>query len=197
MNSPWIEIEDIFRSKNCLHALGLNGGATNDEIAALEEHLGLSLPAAFKSFLAIHNGQGNGQGLFFGVAFLSVDAIQQNWNNWVALEQDGLNEELSDSMSSRPEGFIKPLYLNRKWIPITHDYGGNHIGFDFDPDVNGTPGQIIAFGRDEDEKKLKANSFGGFIELLVKQLRTIDWQITQDRWQINSKEHDVHYNDWR
>ena len=73
-----------------------------------------------------------------------------------------MNDDCADMMSSDPPGVVKPVYTNRHWIPLTHDHGGNHVGLDFDPDDEGTPGQVIAYGRDEDEKQLLATSFEAF-----------------------------------
>lgn len=195
MSRFWNEIEKILVEKGCLEAFKLNPGASQEEISALEKHIGLQLPRALRELLAVHNGQDSGFGLFFGLHFLSINGIRTNWDNWCSLEGDGLNEELQDSMSSKPEGFIKPLYLNRKWVPLTHDYGGNHIGIDYDPDMKGTSGQVIAFGRDDDEKKLKARTFEEFLSLFAQQLRSVQWEITANGWQIHAP-YNRHYHDW-
>mgnify|MGYP006198197397 CR=1 FL=1 len=46
-------------------------------------------------------------------------------------------------------GAVDPAYINPRWIPLTHDGSGNHIGLDFDPWPGGRVGQVILFGRDE------------------------------------------------
>lgn len=195
MSRFWQEIETILLEKKCLDAFKLNAGASQDEIASLEKHIGLQLPSALKEFLAVHNGQDQGFGLFFGLQFLSTSGIRTNWDNWLSLENDGLNEELQDSMTSKPDGFIKPLYLNRKWVPLTHDFGGNHIGIDYDPDIKGTSGQIIAFGRDDDEKKLKAKTFEEFLSKFSQQLRSVQWEVAAEGWQLKAP-YNRHYHDW-
>ena len=55
------------------------------------------------------------------------------------------------------------------------DETGNHIGLDFDPDRDGTAGQVISFGRDEDQKQLKANSFDEFWRHFAKSLNAAKW----------------------
>ncbi len=35
------------------------------------------------------------------------------------------------------------------WFPFAYDGGGNFFAVDMAPDINGTAGQIISFGRDE------------------------------------------------
>jgi len=197
MSDFWTEIENHFRDKVSMSIFKLNPSASQSEITDLEEHLGVELPLSLKEILLKHNGQDSGVGLFFGLQFLSVSGIKSQWDTWYSLKDDGLNEELSDSMSSRPTGFIKALYLNPKWIPLTFDYGGNHIGIDFDPDQQGKIGQIIAFGRDDDQKKLFANSFDEFIALFLEQLSCLKWSIDTDNgWLFADESKNVHYHDW-
>jgi len=64
---------------------------------------------------------------------------------------------------SKPEKSIKEIYFHNKWIPFISDLGGNYIGYDLDPDKNGTKGQIIIFGRDELESTLVAKSLTAFL----------------------------------
>ena len=73
------------------------------------------------------------------------------------------NEEFSDGMQSFPEGAIQLDYINRGWIPLSRDGGGNHIGVDLSPGPKGTKGQVINFGRDEREKCVLAASWGEFL----------------------------------
>ncbi|MFJ9499072.1 SMI1/KNR4 family protein [Brevibacillus centrosporus] len=47
---------------------------------------------------------------------------------------------------------------NRYWLPISKDWGGNHLGLDLDPDEQGRMGQVINFGRDEEVKYVVALS---------------------------------------
>lgn len=80
---------------------------------------------------------------------------------------------LSDTpFTSFPEGAIKKKYFNPNWIPILFDNLGNYIGIDLDPDVNGTVGQVINFGRDEEEMFVIADSLEQFfnfnLELIEK-----------------------------
>src|SRR5262249_39068541 len=134
-------------------------GASEKAIQRLEKHLGLQLPEDFRAFYRIHDGQGKRvYGLVFGLELLSLKRIKQEWDNWSRLGDD-LNAELAHAMSSEPKGYVKPLYLNPKWIPFTTDQTGTHLGMDFDPDKKGIVGQVIVFGRNENKKKVLAKSF--------------------------------------
>lgn len=86
-----------------------------------------------------------------------------------------MNADCAEFMSSDPPGAVKPMDTNRSWIPLTREHGGNHIDLDFDPGPDGVVGQVIAYGRDEDEKRLLANSFREFLPLLVVTVRDEDW----------------------
>ena len=62
-----------------------------------------------------------------------------------------------------PRDAVDPAYINRRWIPLTHDGSGNHIGLDFDPWPAGRIGQVILYGRDQDVKAVIAPSLGKFL----------------------------------
>lgn len=174
MEQLWSRIENRLAELGCLEAMALRPGADPQTIANLEQRLGVALPESVKRFLAIHDGQ-DGNGLVFGYTLLSVAAIEQQWNGWRELDEEEMNADCADSMGSEPAGVIKPMYCNPGWIPLTHDYGGNHFGIDVDPDTLGQSGQVIAFGRDEDIKRLLANSFPEYVETLIAWLERARW----------------------
>ena len=71
------------------------------------------------------------------------------------------------SAAGWPQGTVDPAYINPRWIPLTHDGSGNHIGLDFDPWPEGRHGQVILYGRDEDVKAVLAPSLGAFLEWIA------------------------------
>lgn len=162
MKNIWADIERKLSQLGCLDAMALRPGAGADDIAALERHLGTSLPEDLKHSLAIHDGQ-DSFGLAQGCELLSIAGIRQQWDNWRDLDEDDMNAELAEDMGSDPQDAIKPMYCNRAWIPLTHDGSGNHIGLDFDPGPNGQRGQVITFGRDEEIKRLIADGFESWL----------------------------------
>jgi len=64
---------------------------------------------------------------------------------------------------SIPQKSIKEIYFHNKWIPFISDIGGNYIGYDLDPDQNGSKGQIIIFGRDELQSIVVGKSLTEFL----------------------------------
>jgi cell wall assembly regulator SMI1 len=183
MKAHWDRIEQSLSTKGCLDRMGLRPGASKGEIADLEEHLAVRLPESLKAFLSIHDGQddlvGLGLmsevGLVGGQLLLSVEGIRQEWQIWRSLDGDAMNIDCAEFMASDPEGFIKPMYTNSLWIPLTKDCCGNHIGLDYDPDKRGTSGQMIRFGRDEYTKRLITGSFEDFVGKLVSSVVASQW----------------------
>lgn len=175
MKDLWIRIEGLLGAYGCQDRVGLRQGASDDQILSLQDHLGVDFPDSLKRFLSIHDGQDGQAGLVGGQQLLSTESIRQEWDMWRSLDERAMNADCADFMASNPKGAIKPMYTNRSWIPLTKDWGGNHIGLDFDPDVQGTVGQVIRFGRDEDTKLLVAESFDAFAEKLATSLSESKW----------------------
>lgn len=182
MVDAWNEIIAHLKQKRLFDACDLNPGATSAEFAQLEQHIGQSLPKELFAFLSEHNGQKQSAklGAYVGRELLSIEGICKQWDVWRSIDEAAMNDDCAEFMSSNPPGAVKAMYTNRRWIPLTHDYGGNHIGLDFDPGPIGTVGQVIAYGRDEDEKQLLANSFGEFLPIMVAAVREEDWSFADD-----------------
>ncbi|BAZ51113.1 protein involved in beta-1 3-glucan synthesis-like protein [Nostoc sp. NIES-4103] len=144
----------------------LNPPASEDEIRHLETVLGYEIPQEMKTLYRINNGETEeGKGIFYGLQFLSLCDVEQHWLCWKKIIEDGL-EGFNEFCTSNPEGMIQSVYANEKWIPLIYDWGGNHIGIDLAPGVKGSIGQIINFGRDEDEKYVLAANLGELLKLL-------------------------------
>lgn len=89
------------------------------------------------------------------------------------------------TLTSTPEGAIKKKYFHIKWIPLISDFAGNYIGIDLDPDLNGTHGQVIIFGRDEEHMIVLANSWDDFL----------DWNLSLIGQQGNQLKSESHLHD--
>jgi cell wall assembly regulator SMI1 len=174
MNEIWNNINNRLKELNCDKYVILNTPTSIKEINELESHIGITLPNSYQKFLLIHNGQDEDSdiGIIYQEVLLSVESIIEQWDVWCSCIDDDSNEEI---IESNPKGFVKKMYINKKWIPITHDGGGNHIGIDYDPDTNGTVGQIIRFGADEETHTVLASSFEEFINKYTKLLEKSTW----------------------
>ncbi len=80
------------------------------------------------------------------------------------------DEELEYLRTSTPDNCIKKLPFHSKWVPVFTDYGGNYIGIDLDPAILGVKGQIINFGRDEENMYVYANNLEGFFDLILNEI---------------------------
>lgn len=152
-------------------------GCSEAALAEFEELVGRDFPESLKALYRWHDGQKGkaSTGPFFGLTFLPLAEALKHWASWKDLVEEWSDEDMaaaSDFCSSVPPGAIKPLYANRYWIPFAYDYGGNHLGVDLDPAEQGSVGQVINFGRDEEEKFVVASSVEAFVEWLVEQFET-------------------------
>ncbi|MEI7027706.1 SMI1/KNR4 family protein [Paenibacillus sp. y28] len=147
----------------------LNPPATEEEIRKAEEVLGTTFPEPLRSLYLMHNGeQRTGPGLFFGLQFLSLDELISDWKIWSDLEQE---YAFLGTHHSVPLGWIKEQYINRLWIPISKDGGGNNLGIDLDPAEEGQPGQIINFGRDEETKYVISRNLTDLLQFISETVR--------------------------
>jgi cell wall assembly regulator SMI1 len=143
----------------------LNPPASDEQIAALEQALGVALPEDYTASLKVHNGQsGPGGGMFDGSLYLSADEVLAQWAVWKDLQRDGPFDEFR----SDPVNGIKDDWWNPAWIPFTHDGSGNHLCLDLDPAGAGRPGQIITMWHDMAERELLVPDFGSWFKAYTK-----------------------------
>lgn len=144
----------------------LNEPATEEVLLEAEQQLGFPFPEEIKELYRIHNGQNHRYGIVFGLDFLSLTELCRKHKDWKELIDsegpEGL-AELGELCTSTPPGAIKTVYANLRWIPLFYDGSGNAVGIDLDPGEQGSIGQIINFGRDEDNKLVLAPNLAAFI----------------------------------
>lgn len=78
--------------------------------------------------------------------------------------------EFSENCTSSPAGMIRCLHANRGWIPLGQSSDSNHFGIDLDPGPSGVVGQVINFGRDQEDKHVLALSWAQFLEDFADEL---------------------------
>lgn len=156
LRETWQQLEAAFAADASRLPGGLNGPASDDEIAALQAALGTQLPDAFVDSLRIHDGQADSGDEFSGSeALLSAHEILAQWRIWKGLVDGGD----FDGMESEPDPGIRDDWYNLKWIPFTHDGSGNHLCIDLDPAEDGFPGQVIRVWHDDARRERIAGSF--------------------------------------
>ncbi|MEQ9944254.1 SMI1/KNR4 family protein [Pectobacterium aroidearum] len=153
----------------------LNPGATQNELDAFIQHIGVAVPDDFLALYRWHNGQRMEQntGLWYGMSFLPLASVMQEVDGWREIVNTSSDDDLTSlnyGMSSTPPHYVKPVYANPLWIPFAYDWGGNYLAVDLDPDVQGTRGQVINCGRDEERKIAIAPSLDAFLQWMMGEL---------------------------
>ena len=141
-----------------------NPSATEAEIDEFERLVGVDLPRSYRQLYRWHDGEEDDRwGHIYGLPLLPLKEAGSQWKAWNEVLAEFNGDRYMVRGGSWPEGAVDPAYINSRWIPLTHDGSGNHIGLDFDPWPRGRIGQVILFGRDEDVKAVLAESLGGFL----------------------------------
>lgn len=153
----------------------LNPGATAAALDDFARALGVRLPDDFMQLYRWHDGQrmAINTGPWYGLGFLPLARVQSECEMWRDVLQESSPESLADldrPMQSTPPRHVRRQYANALWIPFAYDWGGNYLGIDLDPDVAGTPGQVINFGRDEERKIAVAPSLDAFVGWMLAEL---------------------------
>ncbi len=203
MKEVWSRLETFLeRVSPELHE-DLRPGLAETMWQDFETKLGVTLPSSLKNFYAFHDGQEatKAGGLFFGMTFLPFAEVVKQWEGWHEIignhTPEWLREQYCYNCQSITPDAIKATYANNLWIPFAHDWGGNHLGIDLDPDLKGTPGQVINFGRDEDYKVVVAESFEAFVEWFMVQLESGNYAVDQTTkpWLLFGGKPETHFLD--
>lgn len=151
----------------------LTPGVADAELDALEAHIGLKVPETYRLLYRVHGYWGGA----FGLGHLTLDGAQFNWNVCRGLEP---KYQEVDGHISHPPGAIKTQYINLGWVPLLEDGGGNFVSIDLDPGPSGRIGQVITFGRDENDKYVLAESLEAFLNEYVSRLEAGRATITME-----------------
>lgn len=157
---------------------GFNPPATDAQIDAFEQLIGLKMPPSFRDLYRWHDGDSNENwGHIYGHPFLSLEQVAAEHQSWKETLEDFDGDAYAIPGGSWPEGAVDPAYTNPAWLPFSRDGGGNCIGLDFDPWPAGRVGQVIIFGRDEDVKVVLAESLGRFLDWVAGLLENGNFEL--------------------
>lgn len=151
----------------------LNGPADPAALDGLERAIGFRLPDDLRALWSTADGQmdvfeiedpapGTVLSPVFGSYYL-ISAEQ-------ALEQYRLLRDIAEEYPDR-DAYITvrgddPVHCRSwhpGWLPISEDGGGNCYAVDLSPAEGGTYGQVILFGRNEDERRVLAPSITAWL----------------------------------
>ncbi|MBS1797915.1 MAG: SMI1/KNR4 family protein [Acidobacteria bacterium] len=154
----------------------LNDGCSLEQLIEVENETGIPLPQSFKDFYLIHNGQVDEDffGLFYGVSLLPLNKILEEmraWNGIIDEEGEvGMKEGFDDFQTSFMPNKLKAKYASKRWLPFAIISDNCYLGLDFEPEIDGIGGQVINFGREEEQKAVLASSFEEFIDWYIREL---------------------------
>ncbi|UUV21249.1 SMI1/KNR4 family protein [Paenimyroides aestuarii] len=150
--------QELLQAKNLLP----NEPEDNQKVFVEFESLAnYKFPEALKTLLKWHNGIEN-------TGFLSAAKILAEWKIWKGIYDDP-NWTLQDLTGNNQADGLKTIgvYTNPFWVPFYSTGGGNFYAIDYAPGVQGTPGQIIAFGADEVKIRWIAPNLEDFLRQLI------------------------------
>jgi cell wall assembly regulator SMI1 len=157
---------------------GFNPPATDAQIVAFEQSIGLKLPQSFHDLYRWHDGETDElRGHIYGLPLLPLEKVFAEHQLWKNVLEDIDGDPYAIPGGSWPKDAVDPAYINPAWLPLTSDGGGNSIGLDFDPWPAGRVGQVIIFGRDEDEKVVLAESLGQFLDWVARLLESGNFEL--------------------
>jgi cell wall assembly regulator SMI1 len=164
-------------------------GASEERIEVLERTIGCRLPEPVKVVWRMNDGQRvtmlsnqivEATPCIPTLSFLSTAMVAQVWLEWDQLRRLMRQKELEalhGATRSLVPGVIKPLYSSPLWIPLWADpVRPDYLGIDFDPDEAGRLGQIINFGRNEDDHFQAATDFDDLLVCLVAEVESGRWR---------------------
>ena len=155
-------------------------GASEEELLAFEERLGIRLPSDFKALYCYKNGS-----KYFSILPCVIDQRELPFSLMSLQEmesckkyfqnRDALLTEFPDYFSRQDlenmrDSRIKPYLFNKKWIPFAQYCDSCYLMLDFDPDQEGQEGQIICYIHDPDEIIYVAESLTELIEGIVDEI---------------------------
>ena len=164
-------------------------GASEDRIAALEQTIGCRVPEPVKVVWRQNDGQREtmlsnhivkATPCIPTLSFLSTEMVARVWLEWDGLRGTLPPDEraaLDGATRSLVPGVVRPLYTSPLWIPLWADpTRPDYLGIDFDPGQTGRLGQIINFGRNEDDHFQAATDFDDLLICLVAEVESGRWR---------------------
>jgi cell wall assembly regulator SMI1/predicted DNA-binding WGR domain protein len=165
--ASWKRI-DSWLAKNAPSLMAkIGNGATPEAIAKAEATLGLELPNDVRASYAIHDGDGD-ISLFPSGEYLSLDGMLVQYKIWKELVEDGTLV----SGAADPKGPIRNDDYNLKWIPLTHNGGGDHTLIDLAPAEGGKVGQLIDFSHEGGPEEVAAPNLAEYLSTLADGLES-------------------------
>ena len=140
--------------------------ADDAAIERLRAGLTVPLPAEMEALYRANNGEGRlGRESEPELFWVSEPTHVHGRVGYYFMPIDGIDGVITEFRSlpapqakwEQHHGPVRPA--SDRWIPFAKDFGGNFLCIDLDPDVGGTPGQVIELVFDESRRKVVSKEF--------------------------------------
>lgn len=167
IKTQWERIERWLAAHAPEILAGLNPPATLERIREVERLLDCEFPPEVVDSFLIHNGQKwDSPGLVGGDELYDLDRILSSWMTWKELIDKGT----FDDNESESGGVTSSVWYDLRWIPLTHEPGGDELCLDLNPGPAGVHGQIIQMVHDSRDRFAIAPSYGAWLTNLADQM---------------------------
>lgn len=156
VNAAWDRIEAM------LPAEVLGDPATEAELDQLEQDLGLALPDYVRSSWLRHASTDGDS--WDGGWIASPAQISNDYRMWTETEANGGFEDFLEEADDNADSDGK--WYHEAWIPLTHDYGGNHICLDT------RSGRLVDMDHESGSSFLDTSDWVAYLENTVHLLET-------------------------
>ncbi len=156
-------------------------GASEEEIAALEEKFEITLPDDVKELYNYKNGSNylsilpclvDERDMAF--CLLSLQAIEKTkhyFQNRDTLLTEFPEYFTGEDIEKMKDSRIKPYLFNKRWIPFAEYCDSCFLMLDFDPDKEGKEGQILCYIHDPDKVVYVAESLKDLIFSIIREIK--------------------------
>ncbi len=135
----------------------LQPGAAAESLAAFEQRFSLRLHKVFRALYQWRNGQNPNH-----------SASLQGNRMFSSLEDIAATKDMLDGMIGYD--FDDPQWWRRGWVPFLSNGGGDHLCLDVAAEDRGSPGQLIAFWHDWEDRSVEYPNLTAWLTDLVKSM---------------------------
>lgn len=167
----------IFEKADKTLKFQLNPPATEERIVEWQEQCSGHFTSDYIDLYKFCDGQPESSpSIFFGLKLMPLEIASMRWSIY-ANDRNLLDWELGESVHKNK---IRFNCYRKGWIPFAYQDSNNYIGIDLDPDTEGTVGQVINFGVDQEQKYVLGNSIPEFFDWCVEILKQGNFRVRDE-----------------
>jgi cell wall assembly regulator SMI1 len=91
---------------------------------------------------------------------LSLAEVVEQWGMWKRIVEEGTFDAIEPDCPPT----VRKVWWNLKWVPFTHNGGGDHPCIDLDPAETGTVGQVVQFNHEVGAHSVLAPDLAAYLE---------------------------------